>query len=46
MAQEFRALAALSEDPGSVPRIHMRANNSLLTPVPEDPTVSSGIHKH
>jgi hypothetical protein len=34
MAQWLRALAALSENLGSIPRIHMAAHNCLLTPVP------------
>jgi hypothetical protein len=36
MAQKLRALAALPEDPGSIPNTHMIADSSELsvTPVP------------
>ena len=39
----FRALAALPEDPGSIPGTHMAAHNCKLecgSPVPQDPTLS------
>ena len=34
MAHLLRALAALAEDPGSVPSTHTAAHNHLLTQVP------------
>ena len=45
MAQWLRALAALPEDPGSIPSTYMTAHNSPLsiTLVPELPTPS---HRH
>ena len=39
-AQKLRALAALAEDPGSVPSTHMAAQRSA-TPVPRDGMTSS-----
>lgn len=36
MAQQAKGLAAVSQDPGSVPSTHMVACN-CLTPVPGDP---------
>lgn len=41
----LRALDALTEDPGSVPRTHMLAHSHLsVTPVPGDLTCSS-VHQ-
>ena len=37
MAQWLRALAALAEDLGSVPRAHIEAHNLPITPFPGDP---------
>lgn len=40
MAHQLRALAALAEDPGWIPSLHMTmAHNLSVTPVPEDPTL-------
>lgn len=39
MAQQLRVLAALTEDPGSILSTHS-------DPVPEDPTLSSGLLRH
>lgn len=40
MAHQLRALAALAEDSGWIPSIHMTmAHNLSVTPVPEDPTL-------
>jgi hypothetical protein len=45
VAQSLRALDALTEDPGSVPRTHMLAHSHLsVTPVPGDLTCSS-VHQ-
>ena len=37
LAQEFRAVAALAEDPNSILSIHMVVYNHPLSPVPGDP---------
>jgi hypothetical protein len=43
----IRALAALTEDLGSVPSTHKAASSQLsVTPGPEDLTLSSGLHGH
>lgn len=43
-AQWLKALATLSEDPGSIPSTHM-AQLPLL-PLPEDLVSSSDLHEH
>jgi hypothetical protein len=40
MAQQLRALAALAEDPGSIPSTHNGSSHLSLTPVPTDLTPS------
>jgi hypothetical protein len=42
MTQQLRVLAALTEDSGSIPSIHMAAHN-CVTPIPGDLTPS---HRH
>jgi hypothetical protein len=44
MAQWLKPLAALPEDLGSISSTHMMAHNHPITPVPGDPTPSSGVH--
>lgn len=46
MAQQLRVLAALTEDPGSLPSTHMAAYFNCPSPVSEDLTPSSGLHGH
>lgn len=43
MAWWFRALAAVAEDPGSVPRTNTASHDDLLTPAAGDPMSSSGL---
>lgn len=43
---QFKTLAALAEDPGVVPSIHMATHNCLSTTVPEDQMPSSSFHGH
>ena len=43
MAQGLRALAALPEDLSLIPSTHMAASKLSATPVPENPTPSSGL---
>ena len=43
MVQWLRALAALAEDPGSVPSTYMEAHIHLIL-FPDDPTPSSDFH--
>jgi hypothetical protein len=45
MAQQLRALVALAEDLGSVPRIHMVAHNPSNFSS-KDPVPSPGILRH
>jgi hypothetical protein len=45
MAQCFRALAALTEDIGSVPNTQMMVHN-CLTPVLENLVSPSGLYRH
>ena len=47
MAQWLRALAALSEDPGLIPSIHMVAHDHIyVTPATGDQMLSSGCCGH
>jgi hypothetical protein len=43
MIQQSRALAALTEDLGSISSTYKAAHNLLLTPVPGDTVPSSGL---
>lgn len=44
MAQLLRVLAALSEDPSSVPSPNSSSSQSPVTPAPGDPTPSKGTY--
>ena len=47
IAQWLTELAALLEDPSLVPNTQIRQSTQLpVTPVPGDPTLSSGFHGH
>ena len=43
MTQQLRTLVALAEDTSSVPSTHTVARSHLLTLVPGDPMLSSGL---
>jgi hypothetical protein len=45
-AQWIKAIAVPAEDPRSVPNTRMAIHNYLLTPVPGDPTPSSGLFRY
>ena len=42
IASRLQALAVIAEDPSSVPYTYMAAHN-FITPVPEDPILSSSF---
>jgi hypothetical protein len=44
MTQQLRALAALAEDPGLVPSIHINSGQPSVISVPEDPVPSSDVY--
>lgn len=47
MAQRIRTLAALPEEPGSIPSTHIVTHNHLLTPVSDTRhTHGTDIHAH
>lgn len=45
MVQWLRTLAALAEDPGSIPGTHMAAND-ICNSISKDLTPSSVLHRH
>lgn len=46
IACQLRAVAALTNDPGSVPSTQTTAHDCLCPPVTEDPMPSPDIHRY
>jgi hypothetical protein len=46
VAQQLRAVTVLVEDQGLISSTHLAAYNHLLTPVPGEPSPSSGLQGH
>ena len=46
LAQGSRALAALAEDPGLIPRTQYGSSHQVLSPIPGEPTPSSDLQGH